>query len=337
MFSLEQIQQYVKVSEKAMIYKEPGFIVGPIAFVLGIVINILFNIIYGISPVNSFGFTIIAFTIFIRILMLPLVHKQMDSMRKMQEIVPLTNEIKAKYAGKSDKESKQKETMEIQKLYQENGVNPFGGCLPMLIQMPIFFALNQIIRNGYIYIDKINHVYTNISTQLMSLPNYMDTLTPLILPKLMRGVPLDMATTEGLNKAVNVFSASDWYTILATAPTDQANDIANLLIQKSTIDSFFGMNLSENPALLSISVLIPILCMVTTYLSSYFSMKGTASSDPSQMKQQKIMLIAMPIMMGFMSFSLTAGVGLYWITSSTFQILQQLYINKKRKLLAEQS
>ncbi len=332
MYSIEQIKEIVKIKEGTLIYKEPGFIVGPIAFLLGFVINFIFNIIYGLSPANALGFTIIIFTIFIRILMLPLVHKQMESMRKMQEIVPLTNEIKEKYKNKTDKESKQKEQMEIQQLYSKHGVNPFGGCLPMFIQMPIFFALNQIIRNAYSYIDKINVVYSDISTKIMEIPDYFNLVSPLIINKLPKGEELDTQVVEGLNKAVNIFSATDWYEILTQAPAEVSTEIYNLLVQKNQIDTWFGMNLAENPTFFSISVIIPILAVVTAFLSTWLSMKGNAKTmDEAQAQQQKVMLYSMPIFMGFISFSLTTGVGLYFITSSVFQIFQQLYINKKRK------
>ncbi len=332
MFSLESIQEIVKISDKARIYKDPGFIVGPIAFVLSFVVNFIFNIIYGITPVNSLGFTIIFFTIFVRILMLPLVHKQMASMRKMQELVPLQNEIKAKYEGKTDQESKQKETLEIQELYRKNGVNPLGGCLPMFIQMPIFFALNEIIRNSYRYVDKVNEVYTNVSLKLMEVPNYVDTLGPMILPKIQNKVTVDIGTTEGLNKAVNVLTASDWYEILATAPTETATELYNLLVEKNTIDTFLGMSLSENPTLLSVSILIPILTVIFTFLTSWLSMKTNpqAAGNSQAAQQQKMMMYMMPAMMGFMSFSFSIGVGLYFITSNIFQVIQQLYINRKR-------
>ncbi len=332
MFSLEQIQEVVKISDKAMIYKDPGFIVGPISFVLGFVVNFIFNIIYGINPVNSLGFTIILFTIFIRVLMLPLVAKQMASMKKMQDLVPLQNEIKEKYAGKTDQESKQKETLEIQELYRKNGVNPLGGCLPMLIQMPIFFALNEIIRNSYRYVDKIGDLYTEISLKLMEIPDYISTLAPIIQPSLQNKVSNDIAPTEGLNKAVNALSANDWYQILNNIPTDIAKSLYDLLIQKNTIDSFMGMNLSENPNLFSISIIIPILSVLTTFLTSWLSMKNnpSATGNGTAAQQQKMMMYMMPVMMGFMSFSLSAGVGLYWITSSVFQVFQQLYMNSKR-------
>lgn len=92
------------------------------------------NFINGI--VNSYGLSIIIMTILVRLIILPLTLKQEKSMKKMKELQPKIEAIKEKY--KNDNQKIGQETM---KLYQENNVNPMSGCLPILIQMPIFFAL----------------------------------------------------------------------------------------------------------------------------------------------------------------------------------------------------
>ncbi len=89
----------------------------------------------------TYGFAIIAVTILLRLLMLPLTVKSMASMRKMQELQPEIEKLKKKY-----KNDQQKLLQEQQRLYQEAGVNPLGGCLPMLIQMPILFGFYYAIR-----------------------------------------------------------------------------------------------------------------------------------------------------------------------------------------------
>lgn len=94
------------------------------------------------------GIGIILFTILIRVLLLPLMNYQQKSMRKTQELQPKLKELQVKYASK-DPETQRKFQEEQQKLYDENGVNPFMGCLPILIQMPIMMALWQSIsRTG---------------------------------------------------------------------------------------------------------------------------------------------------------------------------------------------
>jgi len=90
----------------------------------------------------SYGFTIIIFTIIIRLVLLPLSIKQTKSTAKMGAIQPEMKKVQAKY--KSDPQKAQQEVM---KLYKENGVNPMGGCLPMLVQMPILISLFYVFNN----------------------------------------------------------------------------------------------------------------------------------------------------------------------------------------------
>lgn len=89
----------------------------------------------------SFGLAIIVFTIIIKIALLPLSIKQTKSTAKMGAIQPEMKKVQEKY--KSDPQKAQQEVM---KLYKENGVNPMGGCLPMLVQMPILFALFAVFQ-----------------------------------------------------------------------------------------------------------------------------------------------------------------------------------------------
>lgn len=103
------------------------------------------NLTYGLTVqigLPSYGLAIIFMTIAIKLLMFPLTQKQMHSMRAMQEIQPKTKYIQEKY-----KEDPQVMQQKIMELYKEHGVSPFGGCLPLLIQMPIFIAFYQALFN----------------------------------------------------------------------------------------------------------------------------------------------------------------------------------------------
>lgn len=91
------------------------------------------------------GIGIILFTLIIRIVLMPLMHFQTKSMRKTQELQPKLKALQAQYSSK-DIETQQKLKDETQKLYAENGVNPYAGCLPLLVQMPILMALWQSIQ-----------------------------------------------------------------------------------------------------------------------------------------------------------------------------------------------
>jgi YidC/Oxa1 family membrane protein insertase len=94
------------------------------------------------SFIGNWGLTIIALTILVRLALIPLLQTQYRSMAEMQVIQPLLKEVQTKY--KEDPAKLQQETM---KLYQEHGVNPFAGCLPVLLQMPIFLVLWRVFSN----------------------------------------------------------------------------------------------------------------------------------------------------------------------------------------------
>ncbi|GAG72313.1 unnamed protein product, partial [marine sediment metagenome] len=105
----------------------------------------LLTVLYGFT--HNYGFAIILLTILIRLILYPLMQKQMVSMREMQKIQPLMKAVQEKY--KNDKERLNKELMA---LYKEHKVNPMSGCLPLLIQMPILILLFQTLRVFKYYI-----------------------------------------------------------------------------------------------------------------------------------------------------------------------------------------
>ena len=98
--------------------------------------------------VGNFGVSIIVVTILIKIALLPLTLKQDKSMKEMKKIQPELEKLKEKYAN--DKQMLNIKTME---LYKEHKVNPLGGCLPLLLQLPILFALFGVLRSGIIPTD----------------------------------------------------------------------------------------------------------------------------------------------------------------------------------------
>jgi YidC/Oxa1 family membrane protein insertase len=90
--------------------------------------------------VGDWGLAIVLLTVLIRLLLTPLTMKQTKSMYELQRIQPKIKQLQEKY-----KDDKPKQQEELMKFYSENKVNPFGGCLPMLLQMPIFIALFQVL------------------------------------------------------------------------------------------------------------------------------------------------------------------------------------------------
>ncbi|MFH1509190.1 MAG: YidC/Oxa1 family membrane protein insertase [bacterium] len=102
------------------------------------ILNLLIYI-YDLIPYKDVGISIIIVTIIIRLLLLPLSRRSFKSQRALQELQPRINEIKEKF--KDDKEAQSRELL---KFYQENKINPLGSCLPLLLQLPIIFALYRV-------------------------------------------------------------------------------------------------------------------------------------------------------------------------------------------------
>jgi YidC/Oxa1 family membrane protein insertase len=117
---------------------------------------------YGIA--HDWGLAIILITILFRIIIYPITRKQFKSTYQMQKMQPLLSEIKTKYA--SDPQRQQEETM---KIYQEAKFNPLSGCLPMILQMPIFIALYWVLRELPTYIQNSNRAGTALPATFYNL------------------------------------------------------------------------------------------------------------------------------------------------------------------------
>lgn len=317
-----------------LIEKDPGFIVGPISKLLGIIINFVFKFVYMITTNHSLGLTIILFTIIVRLLLIPLNYKQQKSMYIMQKIQPEMKKIQEKYKGNKDPEVAKKMQMEMSKLYSKHNYNPLGGCLPLFIQLPIFIALYFIMKNSYLFVTDIGNLYTEIANQILATPGYADVLRPIVQPIVPRGMTIDISLLPDMLKVVNKLTPNDWNTIQSALPT---LEISNLLEQKSNIEYFLGINLAETVGFTFPKVLLAVLSGATTFLSSWVISRKNKSDDPTLKMQQKIMNIVMPLMMTFFTISIPCGVAIYWIVGNLVQIVQQIFLSRYcEKKFAEQ-
>ena len=240
---------------------------------IGIVEQVLVFL-YGFT--HNYGVAIILLTIIIRALMYPLMQKQMTSMMETQKIQPLMQEIQKKY--KNDKE---KMNQELMKLYKEHKVNPMGGCLPLIVQMPILILFFQVLREFKYHIPNTNI----IDGGFLWIQNEVIYLGEMV---------------AGLAAPDKLFG----------------------VIQFSGNEYFIGI--------------LPILVGASMYFqqklttpSAPATNQGSSSSNPTA-STQKMMTTIMPLMIGFISFTLPSGLSLYWFTSTLFGIGQQFLINKKQ-------
>ncbi len=170
------------------------------------------QVIQWLSLGGNRGLGIILFTIIVRIILFPLMNFQTKSMRKTQEIQPKITALQEKYSSK-DTETQQKLREEQQKLYQEHGVNPYAGCLPLLVQMPILMAVYQAIsrvpelREGsflwlrvlgepdpYYILPVLAGIFTFLSTYLSSMSQVNPNSSVKIMNYVMPIMILVMAT-----------------------------------------------------------------------------------------------------------------------------------------------
>ena len=112
---------------------------------------------YGIIP--NLGVSIILLTILVMLVMFPLTAKQAKSMLAMQRAQPEIKKLQAKY-----KQDRAKLNEEMMKFYQENKINPLAGCLPLLVQMPVFLALYRVMRDPYKHVPKSSDLYAAFCT-----------------------------------------------------------------------------------------------------------------------------------------------------------------------------
>ena len=268
---------------------------------LGYILRFIFGLVN-----NNYGFAIIIFTLIVKLCMLPLFVKQQKSTMAMAKIKPQLDAINKKYANQKTPEAQQKLQKETMKLYEQNGVNPMGGCLPLLIQFPIIIGLYQVITRPMQYLMMLSgDVIQKIADFLVSQKLILENVAQYALKQ----------------NQIEV----------AKAALSNAEMVANEVgVKLLNIDfNFFGLDLSLKPTFSTFDVLwlIPILSALTAYLSNMIMQKLSGNTQ-QQNQQMASMNIIMPLMSGYFCFIMPAGVGIYWIMSNVVQMLQQVIIHK---------
>ena len=317
-----------------MVLTKAGSILGPIATVLGYIMDILFRFTDTFGIMNV-GLCIILFTIVMKMLMLPLTIKQQKTTKLMAVISPEVQAIQRKYKGKTDTASQQKQNVEIQAVYDKYGTSMTSGCLPMLIQLPILFALYRVIYNIPAYVPSVRVYFDNVVTPLMQQPDYASLLSGITnLTSALGGTAIENYDFANANKLVDMlykFTTAQWGELEALFPSISGVIAENAAVVEQ-MNSFLGLNMAEAPGWMpSFAWIIPILSALTQWLSAKL-MSGrqaqSASDNDNPMAQSmKTMNVTMPIFSAFICVTLPCGIGIYWIATSVVTILQQLAIN----------
>ena len=304
-----------------------AFIIDPIAKLMGIILNLIFEGLSAIGIVNM-GLCIIIFTIVIKLLMLPMTIKQTKFSKMSQLVQPEITKIQKKYQGKADNASMMKQQEEIQAVYDKYGISMSGGCLQMFIQLPILMALFQVIRNLPFYIPRLKELYTQIAEPLMT-HNGFETIITDIGTKAQAVYKLaENPQIDNVIAYISQFRTDSWAALTEAIPsiTDAVNGASAQIIE---INNFFaGINIADAPGFrVSVYLIIPILAFLTQWLAMKTMNMGSDDNNPAN-SMTKSMNLMMPIMSFVMCFSFPAGLGIYWIMTAVFQIFQQLIMNK---------
>ena len=316
-----------------MVLTKAGSILGPIATVLGYVMDILFRFTSSFGVFNV-GLCIILFTIVMKTLMIPLTIKQQKTTKLMSVMNPEIQAIQKKYKGKSDQESMQRQNVEIQAVYEKYGTSMTGGCLPLLIQMPILLALNLVINNIPAYVPSVRVYFDNVVTPLMGQADYAQKLQEITNIATACGGKLDKFDFTNANRLVDMlykFSTSQWGELQSLFPA-----ISDVIGQNAAVvermNTFLGLNMAEAPGWVpSFAWIIPVLAAV----SQWFSTKLMSGNQPStsadaenpMAQSMKTMTTTMPLFSAFICITMPAGLGIYWIATSVVTIIQQLIVN----------
>ena len=316
-----------------MVLTKAGSILGPIATVLGYVMDILFRFTSSFGVFNV-GLCIILFTIVMKTLMIPLTIKQQKTTKLMSVMNPEIQAIQKKYKGKSDQESMQRQNVEIQAVYEKYGTSMTGGCLPLLIQMPILLALYRVIYNIPAYVPSVRVYFDNVVTPLMGQADYAQKLQEITNIATACGGKLDKFDFTNANRLVDMlykFSTSQWGELQELFPA-----ISDVIGQNAAVvermNTFLGLNMAEAPGWVpSFAWIIPILAAV----SQWFSTKLMSGNQPStsadaenpMAQSMKTMTTTMPLFSAFICITMPAGLGIYWIATSVVTIIQQLIVN----------
>ncbi len=297
---------------------------------LGGIIAYPFRWINAISP--NYVVTLILFAVFMKIVLFPFGIKQQKNSIKQAKLRPYETIIRKKYAGRTDKVSQQKMNQEIMELYQRENFNPAGGCLPMLIQLPILLALYQVI--------------TKPLTFLLRMPAEVIANIRDICTKAKLNINYEIFQINDLLKVHNgeITKLSDEATVGMDAIEKLLSDPVTVgETTKPLVDHFeelresftvFGINLMDQPKMNDFSILwiVPILVLIFSFLSMKltrkFTYQPTQAGDNATQASFKLMDITMPLMSAWISFITPAGIGIYWVIQNVLGVVQQFILYK---------
>lgn len=256
---------------------------------------------------GKYVFALLLYALLFKLVFLPFAIKQQKSQIAMAKFAPEMERIQAKYRGKTDEASMQKQQQELIELQQREGFSPLSSCLPVLLQLPIITFLYNVIRGPLSYICKLS---ANEITQV-----------------------------KAIITAAGITPAADEIGLVANIQALGVEVFEGIDLSRLPDFTLWGTNLARTPSFSELSLLwlIPILAAALTWLSSVLIRKwnnpGAATEQNQQMNStMNSMNIMMPLMTLWMTFSFSGMLGVYWIYQSILGILQSFILSKAMPL-----
>ena len=270
---------------------------------------------------NSYGVALILFTLVIKLIMLPFQMKSKKSMMRMSRVSGQMQDLQKRYAKNQAKLQE-----EMQKLYEEEGVNPMSGCLRSFLPLPILMALYSIIRQPITHFMMLSKDV--LQTVVQSAADAGVDLTNIVMMDKATGAP---ALKDGL------------YQMAAYGQINLVKAVQEMGL--STPDGWFnvnykflGLDLTATPweyvksftftwAVIGV-ILIPILAGLSQFVFSKLTMKTQPQADAAGGASMKSMMYMMPLFSVYIAFIMPAALGVYWIAQSVFSLIQEAVLNK---------
>ncbi len=332
-----------------LLTKYSGAILGPIAVVLGVIMDAIFRFCNTMS-IPNIGLCIILFTIAIYLLLMPLTIKQQKFSKLSAKMNPELQAIQKKYKGKQDQVSMMKQNEETKAVYAKYGVSPAGSCLQMMIQMPILFALYRVIWNIPAYVSGIKDAFIPLAEKIVG----MGAEGQAYLADFANANRINFDkigfTVDSVIDCLYKFKPTDWNNMASDASFSNVSKMITDTQQSvDHMNNFLGINIANSPATMfkevftpgnfSLLILIGALAIpVLAGLTQWLNMKLMPTADTSSMSpngeggsmadSMKMMNNVMPLMSVVFCFTLPAGMGIYWIAGAVVRSIQQVIVNK---------
>ena len=332
-----------------------GQILGPIARLLGVIMNAIYSFITNTMGIEngSIAISIVIFTIFIYLCLFPLTYKQQKFSVLTRKMQPEMKEIQKKYKNRKDQASMQAMQEETQALYDKYGTNPTGSCVQMAIQMPILFALYRVFYNVPAYLQGVKDIFNSVVADIQNVNGYEEVMTAITEDAKIRALVVDFSIEDSEKKAgyiVDVLyklSEDGWNMVvdsfqkIAGSNSALFSDIDNVRDTLSRINYVGPINISDTPwhmvttgfdnrqfGLMIAALLIPLLSYGSQVLNLRLMPTAQNTGDDQMAVQMRTMNMMMPLMSLFFTFITPAGLGVYWIAGALVRTVQQFFLNK---------